>query len=229
LFHFILSRCHAGAAAALLLGALAGTVAQAQVHSACSQELDARLTNSCVVADRLLWRGARPDDDGAQALIEQGVKTIVNLELMLDDRRSFTQARPSLSTPSAIAYFKLRDWEPLAASRFTHRLLDEHVAKFIAITRTQAAPLYVHCRSGRNRTGVMVASWKILQGVPIEAAIADMQSYHGEWVKADTAYLRKLTPKKLAALEQRIQFWSQKVRAEARITCAEKRCTIQDD
>ncbi len=228
MFHFTRPCCKR-IGTALFLGALFNAPAQAQGTTSCSQALDSRITNSCVVADKLLWRGARPDDDAAQALIEQGVKTVVNLELLLDDRRSFAQARPNLSSPSAITYFKVRDWEPLAAIPWTHKRLDEHVAKFMAITRTQAAPVYVHCRSGRNRTGVMVASWKIFQGVPIEAAITDMQGYKGEWVKADTAYLRKLTPKKIASLEPRIQYWAHKVRAEARILCSEKSCTIQDD
>ena len=50
------------------------------------------IQNFCVVTPNVLWRGARPDKDGAAWLIQHGVRTIVNLELIHDDKSVLGQA-----------------------------------------------------------------------------------------------------------------------------------------
>src|SRR3989440_12998530 len=68
--------------------------------SACTNDLGSPIPNFCVVTPNVLWRGAKPAQDGAAWLIQHGVRTIVNLELLHDDRRAVSEARP----PSAGRY-----------------------------------------------------------------------------------------------------------------------------
>ena len=54
---------------------------------ACPDNLGSGIPDFCVVTPNVLWRGARPDQDGAAWLIQHGVRTVVNLELVLDDAK----------------------------------------------------------------------------------------------------------------------------------------------
>jgi protein tyrosine phosphatase (PTP) superfamily phosphohydrolase (DUF442 family) len=178
----------------------------------CASPLDARIQNSCIVVPNKLWRGASPDKVGAAALVQLGVGTIVNLEWLLDDRQSFAEAVVPGVRSREINYFRLPDWEPLVV--VAPQMVDDHVAHFLAITRTQAKPIYVHCRSGENRTGVMVAAYRVFNGASIEDAVAEMKRYDGKWFKQDAAYIRSLTSQRRAELEKQIQDW---------------RCTLSSD
>ncbi len=189
----------------------------------CATPLDSRVSNGCIVAPQTLWRGARPDTVTATALVEAGVRTVVNLELLLDDKAAFAAAKPTITTPQTIQYFRLRDWEPLVA--LAPSLTDDHVAHFIAITRTQPKPIYVHCRSGQNRTGVMVAAYKIFNGAEVEATIAEMAAYSGFWAKQDSDYLRRLTPAHRMAMEANISKWVAKLKPDAQIVCDKNKCS----
>src|SRR5260370_9721267 len=60
---------------------------------ACSSDLDSPILNFCVVTPDVLWRGAKPAQDGAAWLMQRGVRTIVNLDLLHDDLRAFRGSR----------------------------------------------------------------------------------------------------------------------------------------
>lgn len=190
----------------------------------CNAPLDAQVANSCVVSAETLWRGARPNPQAAATLVELGVKTVVSLELLQDDRAAFETAAIRGREASEIRYFQVRDWEPLVL--LAPGQVDEHVAQFLAIARTQPKPLYVHCRSGQNRTGIMVAAYKIFAGADIEATIADMERYGGFWSKSDADYLRTLTPQRRADIERRVTAWLPRVQPGATIRCAAGRCVF---
>jgi rhodanese-related sulfurtransferase len=179
-------------------------------------------TTPCATDAQTLWRGARPDALAATALVEAGVRTVVNLELLLDDKAAFLAATPTKTNAEPIQYFRVRDWEPLVA--LAPSLTDDHVAHFIAITRTQAKPIYVHCRSGQNRTGVMVAAYKIFNGADIETTIAEMAAYGGFWANQDSEYLRRLTPAQRMAMEANIGKWVAKLKPDAQIVCDKGKC-----
>lgn len=206
------------AATALLLGACAAPTPQAD---ACTAPLSATVPNSCIVAPDILWRGARPDGEAA-TLVDLGVKTVVNLELLHDDLDDFLAIPGAPRQSGSIDYFRVRDWEPNVV--IAPWLLDHHVAEFIAIMRTQAKPVYVHCRSGQNRTGVMVASYRVLQGMPVDDAIEEMRKYRGVWFDYDADYLRKLTGEHRQRLEEMIAAKMTQVQRNARIDCDTAGC-----
>ena len=190
----------------------------------CKRPLDSKVENSCVVSDQTLWRGARPNPEAAAALVELGVKTVVSLELLQDDRNAFEAAMIGSSDSKEIQYFQIRDWEPLVI--LARSKVDDHVAHFLAIARTQPQPIFVHCRSGQNRTGVMVAAYKVFDGADIEETILEMERYGGFWSKPDADYIRTLTPRRRAAIEKRIADWIPRVKRDAKILCSSGRCAF---
>jgi rhodanese/phosphatase family protein len=191
-------------------------------HPPCADPLDAKVKNSCIVTPGTLWRGAKPDTVAAAALIEKGARTIVNLEWAHDDRRSFETAKLSDPATHAVQYFRLPDWEAWVV--LTRAKVDDHVAHFIAITRSQPKPIFVHCRSGQNRTGVMVAAYRVFNGASIDDAIAEMRRYGGIWFKYDADYIRSLTPQRRTELEVKINRWISKLHPDAEIRCTNTRC-----
>lgn len=211
--------------AAVALASLLGACAGPQAHpDACKQALTADVTNACVVSPGVLWRGGRPDEQGASALLSKGVGTVVNLQMLHNDKAAFKQA--TVASPRQVDYFEVPEWEPnvLIAPGW----VDDSVAEFIAIVRTQPRPVYVHCRSGQNRTGVMVAAYRIIEeGLPVEAAIEEMGRYNGFWFQLDARYLRDMATERLAQVKALADRKQQMLQRTARFDCGEKGCVLR--
>ena len=194
---------------------------------ACPNNLGSAIRSFCVVTPSVLWRGARPDKDGAAWLIQQGVRTIVNLELILDDKRAFDQATVEDANNYKVGYFRIHDWEPLRI--LAPSVVDDHVAHFLAILSQQPKPVYVHCRYGENRTGVMVAAYRMLvEGVSDEEAIEEMRRDQGLWFRVDADYIRGLSPKRREEIRGKVMEWIPKLKMDAQVVCANGRCTVSD-
>jgi tyrosine-protein phosphatase SIW14 len=141
--------------------------------------------------DTALLRGGRPDAAGAQWLAGRGVLTVINLEWEERDEVVFAGL--------PIKLIRLADFEPLPT--FAPKITDQHVVDFLARLRVEARPAFVHCRSGINRTGVMVAAYRLLvKSDPLDAVLAEFASYHGAWEWGDERYLRTLPPRAAALL-----------------------------
>ena len=196
------------------------------VTGACSNNLGSAIKNFCVVTPNVLWRGARPDKDGAGWLIQQGVRTIVNLELILDDKRTFGEATVENANNYDVAYFRIHDWKPLLI--LAPSIVDDRVAHFLAVVSQQPKPIYVHCRYGENRTGVMVAAYRVLvEGVGDEEAIEEMRRYRGQWFKADAKYIRALS-KRREEIRRKVMEWIPKLKMDAKVVCANGICAVSD-
>ncbi len=202
---------------------LVGCAAPTPRADACGDLLSPVVTNSCVVVKGALWRGAKPDASAASELVNLGVRTVVNLELLHDDQSAFRDSRPTVNQLQTVRYFRVRDWEPNVV--IAPALLDGHVAEFIAITRTQPQPIYVHCRSGQNRTGVMIAAYRILeQNVSVDAAIVEMERYQGFWFKDDAEYLRQLDGQRRERLKALVAKKVTELRPTATLDCTKEGC-----
>ena len=201
--------------------------APTRIELSCAFPLDQKIANSCVVSEQTLWRGAHPGPAAAAALVDLGVKTVVSLELFQDDRTAFEAAVINSRDVREIQYFQIRDWEPLVF--LAPAKVDDHIARFLAIARTQPKPLFVHCRSGQNRTGIMVAAYRIFDGADIEATILEMEKYGGFWSKLDADYIRTLTPQRRAAIEIRVGKLMPKVKRNALIACSGGKCVFNAD
>ncbi|MFZ2727357.1 MAG: dual specificity protein phosphatase family protein [Methylococcaceae bacterium] len=190
----------------------------------CANNLESSITNFCEVNPNVLWRGAQPDEKGTAWLIEHGVQTIINLEELHNDINTIHRAALNTMGHYQIDYFRVKTWEPLYAFDFTQPLADEHVVHFLALMQYAKKPIYVHCREGQNRTGVMVAAYKIIyEGTQLSSILNEMQSYSGIWSKYTTEYLEGLANRR-AEIMQKVANKLSTLEKPTQIICNQGKC-----
>ncbi len=194
------------------------TASHVAFASPCPADSGSGIKNFCIVSKASLWRGGKPNDLGAAWLINNGIKSVVNLELLHDDLPSLTSAKVASNDTTEVTYFKVRNWEPIAA--ISPKRQDQHVARFLAIMAVSPKPVYVHCRSGQNRTGVNVAAYRMLvEGMDTEDAVAEMKAFKGHWSKVDAKYLRGIDPSRKAAILAMVDKYKASVKPLAIVRC----------
>jgi len=98
-----------------------------------------------------LFRGGQPTPAGLKSLRRKGIKTIINLRDD-DDRARAEQAE---AVAEGFSYYNL----PLG--RYG-RPSDEQVAEILSIINASAnQPVFVHCHRGSDRTGTIVAIYRM--------------------------------------------------------------------
>lgn len=141
------------------------------------------LKNFAKVSDEL-YRGQQPDAEGFRQLKKMGIKTVVNLRAFHSDR--------SMLTGLKLRYYNI--------SFKTWHAEDEDVVDFLKImTNKKYHPVFVHCQHGADRTGTMVAVYRVVvQGWDMERAIEEMPNFgfHTIWTNLKK-YLRNLDAKKI--------------------------------
>jgi rhodanese/phosphatase family protein len=218
--HLKTSRRLAAASLALLLSGCA-YFAKHTAQGACRNDLGAPIRNFCAETPTL-WRGERPNRSDASWLLGHGVGTVVNVEVFLSDRSAFDHAEPP-SGSLEVQYFHVPDFEPVHLINWS--LLDDHVAHFIAIVERAPKPIYVHCLDGLDRTGVLIAAYRVLmEGVDPEVAISDIARYGTPWVRVDARYIRSLQGERRAEILRKITAWESHLEPNARIGCNAGMC-----
>jgi len=214
--HLKTSRRLAAASLVLLLSGCA-YFAKHTAQGACRSDLGAPIRNFCAETPTV-WRGERPNRSDASWLLRNGVGTVVNLEVFLSDRSAFDHAEAPPGSHE-VQYFHVPDFEPVHLVNWS--LLDEHVARFIAIVERAPKPVYVHCLDGLDRTGVLIAAYRVLMGgVDPEAAIAEIARYGTPWVRVDARYIRSLQGERRADILRKIAAREARLEPNARIGCA---------
>jgi|SRR5581483_1473672 protein tyrosine/serine phosphatase len=192
------------------------------LRGACLTDMGSPVRNFCVVASQVLWRGERPTAADAKWLLEQNVGTVISLQL--DDRRAFEAVTPPANYVHSVSYFKVPGFNPFQILRPAR--LDEHLALFIAIVKASPKPVYVHCRAGVDRTGVLAAAYRVLiDGATPEEAIAEMARFRSPWQHFDAHYIKGLTPERRAKILQEATAWESRLSPTASIDCEHGRCT----
>ncbi len=144
-----------------------------------------------------LYRAAQPLEEGLRYLgdqhpLEPGgrpVKTVLSLRAFHDDESI-------VPATSSVRYERIRfkTWHPE----------DEDMVKFLRIVTTPALqPVLVHCQHGSDRTGTMLAVYRIVvQGWSREAALLEMTQggygFHPMWQNL-THYVMKLDVRSIEA------------------------------
>ena len=107
-----------------------------------------------------VYRGAEPGAVGFRCLERMGVRTVVNLQTMDSDRDELE------GTDLDYEHIWFRTWHPE----------DEDVVRFLNIATDPArTPVFVHCRRGADRTGLMCAVYRVVVcGWSKEEAIREM-------------------------------------------------------
>jgi tyrosine-protein phosphatase SIW14 len=154
--------------AALVLPALVACGASPQDGSASQEAADTAAPSSASLANFVavkpgLYRGGHPDAAGLTYLKSVGVKRIVNLEV-----GDFIEAFPwviskELDEAQARGITEIRypmsAFEPAVSDEF-----DRHIDEILAILQT-ATPddgIYVHCKHGQDRTGLVMGLERVI-------------------------------------------------------------------
>ena len=100
----------------------------------------------------LLYRGGQPTRDGFKNLSTTGIKTVIDLrevgEHSQADEASWVEG-------DGMRYISI----PLGQLSAPH---DADVAKTLALlTNSAAGPIFIHCRRGSDRTGTIIACYRI--------------------------------------------------------------------
>lgn len=98
-----------------------------------------------------LWRGGRPDQAGVEVLAQQGFKTIIDLE-NVDD---VVAQEKSWATGLGIDHVNI----PMSG---LSKPTDAQVDQALAIMNDPAKqPVFIHCMQGKDRTGLVVALYRV--------------------------------------------------------------------
>jgi tyrosine-protein phosphatase SIW14 len=111
-----------------------------------------------------IFRGAQPGKDGYATLKRMGIRTVIDMRTTESEKQQVEAAGMK-----AIAV-------PISMSR---NGLREKVDRVVALMADPAnQPVYVHCRHGQDRTGIVVAAYRMKQqGWSLADAEAEMQAF----------------------------------------------------
>ena len=118
-----------------------------------------------------LYRGEQPTAEGFKGLEGLGVKTVVNLRSLHSDRDELE------GTKLGYEHIRMEAWDPQP----------EEVKAFLEIvTNPEKQPVFVHCMHGADRTGTMVAVYRMVaEGWSAERALEEMRNgpfgFHEIW------------------------------------------------
>jgi protein tyrosine/serine phosphatase len=129
------------------------------------------------------YRGGQPEKDGFQQLQQLGVDIVVNLREGHEGHKEEKAALESLG----IRYVAI-PWAGLDYPK------NKDVATFLRLLRDNPDKrIFVHCRRGAERTGVMVAAYRMaFQGWTPEQALEEMEQFkfRGFWFRHLKRYVR---------------------------------------
>ncbi len=111
-----------------------------------------------------IYRGAQPLPEGYATLKKIGIRTVINLRTTSSEKQAVEAAgMKSVEVPLSV----LNDVSPKA------------VDSIIDIMKDPAnQPVYLHCRQGQDRTGIVVAAYRMkVDGWSFSDAEAEMQSF----------------------------------------------------
>lgn len=162
----------------VLLGVLClSAIGLAGEDPAMREDVDG-VPNFAVVSE-ILSRGAQPTHDGFCALHERGIRTVVSLRWRHDDHQALAGV--------GLNSYRLRakQWHPET---------EDVVRAMKVILTPEYQPVFIHCQAGEDRTGLIVAVYRILvDGWSVDDAIAERRAFGASafWIENET-YLRRL-------------------------------------
>jgi tyrosine-protein phosphatase SIW14 len=141
------------------------------------------LPNSGRINDHF-YRGAQPRPQGLAELKKLGINTVVDLRLE-DPAKILWERQQVESLGMRFVHIPVNEWSAPT---------NEQVVQFLSLFRDDPAQkIFLHCRFGRDRTGIFVATYRIAyEKWPMEQALKEMNffGYNGFWHPAMTAFIR---------------------------------------
>lgn len=115
-----------------------------------------------------LYRGAQPKKGGLKRLAQLGIKTILNIR----EGNELARSEETEARTEGLRYFNI----PL---KRTGRPADEQIERVLAVlNKAENQPVFVHCQMGADRTGMVIAIYRITHdGWTSERAKAEANKY----------------------------------------------------
>jgi tyrosine-protein phosphatase SIW14 len=151
--------------------ALVSLAAGTSVSSCQSDQQPKGLPNFGRVAENL-YRGGQPTSDGFNTLHSMGVGTVVNFRENRGETEKEKREVESLGMQYVGIPWSAND-EPSNAQ----------IVQFLDFVRAHPnTKMFVHCQRGADRTGVMIAAYRIaIEHKSAAEAISEMRQYHYDW------------------------------------------------
>jgi protein tyrosine/serine phosphatase len=115
------------------------------------ESIFARALPNYLVIHPGLSRSGRPDQDGLNFLRQRGFRTIVNIE---NDRKA-VEAEAAAAQRLGLKFISIpMSWQ--------HKPSDAQVNELLRLMKDPSLqPLIIHCKHGRDRTGLMVGLYRV--------------------------------------------------------------------
>lgn len=158
-------------AASLLAAAFFGVpiMAQTPQAGAAAQRLSVKGIDNFAQVNNFLFRGAQPSDSSYASLKQMGINVVVDFR---DEKDQIAHEKQAVE--SAGMQFLSLPWSGRGIP--TH---DELVTFLNLMHSPQGKKVFVHCRQGRDRTGTMVALYRLtFDHWSVDNAIAEMHDFH---------------------------------------------------
>ena len=115
-----------------------------------------------------LYRGAQPNSLGLQSLARLGIKTIINLR----QTNEVWAVEAAEAQALGITYTNV----PMSG---VDRPTDQQVEQVLALLETAPAPVFIHCLRGADRTGTIIACYRIQHDQWTSAQAMSEADQHG--------------------------------------------------
>jgi len=134
-----------------------------------------------------IYRSAQPEAADMKALEQMGIRTVISLRAFHGDR---DKAR---GTKLALIAIPINTWD----------IDDKEVVLALRALREAQKPVLVHCQHGADRTGLIMAMYRMTeQGWSREQALDELQNggygFHPMWVNI-IQYLRRVDVERIGA------------------------------
>lgn len=176
---------------AVMLGACssAAKVARPRVYEPATRLADAGGLRNVARLTPDLYRGAQPNADGYRRLKKMGVKTVISFRCFTDSRKEVEAA--------GLDYVMIPIYASIGSSPPTDEQLDLF---FETILDPAKQPVFMHCKHGKDRTGMMAGVFRIeRQRWTNREAIDEMQDFGYHDVFRDLiGYVRDYAPRGFA-------------------------------
>lgn len=138
-----------------------------------------------------LYRGAQPSDANFEALAKMGVKTVINLR-STDER---IDRERELIEKLGMRYISipLHGYETPSDDKIRKAILE------IKSGVDKREPVFVHCKRGRDRTGTVIAAYRMtFEGLTNAQALDDAKKHKIGWhQRAMRKYIASFKPSQL--------------------------------
>jgi protein tyrosine/serine phosphatase len=117
--------------------------------------------------DERVYRGAQPDEQALAKLKDLGIKTIINLRMPND----ILKEEPVRALENTMVYTNV----PMTG---VGKPTDEQIHQVLSLLETLPTPIFIHCEHGCDRTGTVVACYRIKHSNwSAEAALREAKLY----------------------------------------------------